>query len=199
MSTEVPRATVRAFSELEHVARARYGDAGWARALAAMSPPARAACETGSVDPPDALFLEALATADDILASGNGDLATALGEARADAELADAAKEFEGDPLRLLREGASRFYRERANYGATSLEVTSNKAIVRFVVAEEWARKTGDRPPRGAPFITGFLERAVEIVTGTRLPARYSGAAPRIDTRFDRPMMNLVFEFDLEP
>ncbi|MBI2391298.1 MAG: hypothetical protein HYV09_17040 [Deltaproteobacteria bacterium] len=192
--TEIPSATGAAFHELLGVARAM-GDDGWTRAL---SPDTRAAL-SASADAlfPDELFLEALVAADDALAGGSGALATAVGRARADALVGPAAPSLGGDPFRFLKEAASLFYERRTNYGAASVELVPRKAILRLVVSEALARRLGARN-RGPLLAGAFLERGVELVSGTTQAARYIGHAPRIDTRFERPMVNLMFEFDLD-
>jgi hypothetical protein len=134
---------------------------------------------------PEELFVAALSMLDEATIR-------ALGEARADASLK--AEQFAGDPLRMLKVGAACFYEHRSNYGATSLELTPKKAIVRFLVSELLARS-----PATPILLRGFLERAVEKVVGEHMNARFAGNTPRIGgSRFDHPMYNAVFEFDLE-
>jgi hypothetical protein len=53
-------------------------------------------------------------------------------------------------------------------------------------------------PPRGPLLPAAFLERAIELVAGEPHVPRYTGHAPRVDARFDRPMVNLLYEFDLD-
>ena len=66
------------------------------------------------------------------------------------------------------------------------------------MVPEHFARRLDTVPNRGPMLVAAFLERGIELVSGTPLVPRYNGHAPRIDARFDRPMVNLLFEFDLE-
>jgi hypothetical protein len=142
----------------------------------------------------DELFVEALQAGSAL----DPALSLEVGRARADAVVTDAAPAFEGDALRFLREEASRFYRDRSTYGASSVELSPAKAVVRFVASEAFVRRAGDAQNRAPDLVQGYLERAVEIVSGTAQAARYVGHAPRIDARFDRPMVNLIFEFDLD-
>lgn len=199
MTPERPLATRRAFGELRDVVVARSGPEGLQRVLEALSPEARAAFVAPDPDArfPDELFVEALNVADAHDREGEGALALAVGHARADALVPETAAAYGGDALRFLREESARFYLGRTSYGASSVEVAPSKAIVRLVVPEHFARRLGEAPNRGPCVAHGFLERAVEIVSGTKQSPRYVGHAPRIDARFDRPMVNLVFEFDL--
>ena len=184
--SETPTATAEAFRELHDVAKARAG----AEAVAELEIP--------EVDSSDDLFVAVLNEADDALCNGNGDFARAVGRARADAIVGPRAKEFAGDALRFLKEGASLMFEGRANYGASSVELVPKKALLRIVAPEHLARKTGDVANRAPMLAAAFLERAVELIAGEAQTARYLGHAPRIDSRFDRPMVNLLFEFDLD-
>lgn len=186
---ETPTATAEAFRELRDVAAALDADA-WAR----VELPEGAL----DADSPDDAFIAALNDADDEVAGGSGDLARAVGRARADAIVAPRVAEFGGDPFRFLKEGASLLFDGRANFGATSVEVAPKKAILRVVAPEHAARKSGDAPNRAPILAAAFLERAIELVAGEAHAPRYIGHAPRIDSRFDRPMVNLIFEFDLD-
>ncbi len=199
MTPERPLATTRAFDELRDVVIARSGAEGFRRVLDALSAEARAPFASDDPDArhPDELWIEALNAADDRDREGDGALALAVGHARADALVPETAPGYAGDALRFLREESGRFYQGRTSYGASSVEVAPAKAIVRLVVPEHFARRLGDAPNRGPVVAHGFLERAVEIVSGHKQSPRYVGHAPRIDARFDRPMVNLVFEFDL--
>jgi hypothetical protein len=169
VNDDVPLVTRRAFEELAEVIRTRGGE-----------PPA--------IPGEDSIGEEKLVA---LLDSLDEETVRALGEHRADASLD--ADEFTGDPLRMLKVGASCFYQDRSNYGATSLELTPKKAIVRFVVSEGLARS-----PATPVLIRGFLERAVEKVAGERMTARFAGNTPRVGGRFNAPMFNSVYEFDLE-
>lgn len=192
---ETPAAKGAAFQELLAVARATGGD-GF---LGSLSPEARAAFDVGPDESvPDQLFVEALNVADDRLGQGDGSFARALGRARADALVAPVVAELGGEPFRFLKEGANRFYADRATYGASSVELVPKKAVLRMVVPEHFARRLDDAPNRGPILVSAFLERGIELVSGAPLVPRYNGHAPRIDARFDRPMVNLLFEFDLE-
>ncbi|MGZ3453084.1 MAG: hypothetical protein ACXWUG_01350 [Polyangiales bacterium] len=166
--TEVPLATRHAFEELAEVVHARGGE---------IAVPSE---ETV----PEEQFVDALGTLDE-------DTVRALGEARADASLKP--DEYQGDPLRMLKLGASSFYEDRCNYGAASLELTPKKAVVRFLVSDRMARS-----PSTPILIRGFLERAVEKVVGEHMIARFAGNTPRVGGRFESPMYNSVFEFDLD-
>jgi hypothetical protein len=195
--SETPCATAAAFDELRSVVRARSGDEGFARLLAASRPEIREAFGGGR-DRPDDLYAEALQIADRLDGSGAGELARAVGLARADAIVGPVRARFDDDPLKFLREGANLFYEGRATYGATSVELTTTKAVVRLVMPEHHARRASDLANPAPTMAGAFLERSVEIVAGAPHAPRYTGHAPRIDARFDRPMVNLLFEFDLE-
>lgn len=192
---ETPAATGAAFHELLAVARTLGPDA-W---LEELSPEARRAFDAGPAETfPDDLFCEALQTADEALAGGDGSVARALGRARADALVGRRAGELGGDSFRFLKEGASTFYEGRATYGATSVELAPKRVILRMVVPEHCARRVDAKPNRGPLLASAFLERGIELISGATLVPRYTGHAPRVDTRFDRPMVNLLFEFDLD-
>lgn len=184
--SETPTATAAAFRELRDVAAARSGAA------------AVEALEIPDSDSSDDLFVAVLNEADDALCNGTGDLARAVGVARANAIVGPRVKEFAGDALRFLKEGASLMFEGRANYGASSVELVPKKALLRIVAPEHLARKIGESPNRAPLLAAAFLERAVELIAGEAQTARYLGHAPRIDSRFDRPMVNLLFEFDLD-
>jgi hypothetical protein len=186
---ETPTATAAAFRELRDVAVSLNEEAWKTIELP------DGAFET---DMPDSVFVNALNDADDAIAGGNGDLARAVGIARADAIITPRADDFGGDPFRFLKEGASLVFEGRANYGASSVEVAPKKAVLRVVAPEDYARKNGDAPNRAPLLAAAFLERAIELIAGEGHAPRYIGHAPRIDSRFDRPMVNLMFEFDLD-
>ncbi len=187
--SETPTATAEAFRELRDVA-AELDTEAWEQ----VSIPEGAF----DVDTPDEAFVAALNAADDVVAHGSGDLARAVGRARADAIVAPRVAEFGGDPFRFLKEGASLLFDGRANFGASSVEVAPKKAILRVVAPEHAARKSGDAPNRAPILAAAFLERAIELVAGEGHAPRYIGHAPRIDSRFECPMVNLMFEFDLD-
>jgi len=199
MNEETPSATVLAFHELRDVATSLHG-ARFVEVRAAWPSAARAAVD--STDPEalvsDDIFHDALLAADDVLQSGNGDLVRAVGVARANAIVAPIASSFDGDPFRFLKEGASLVYQGRANFGASSVEVAPKRAVLRLVAPDHVARKNGEAGPRGPLLVAAFLERAIELVAGEPQVARYTGHAPRVDARFDRPMVNLLFEFELD-
>jgi hypothetical protein len=113
---DVPLVTRRAFEELAEVVRQRGGDA-----------PVVPADESIDED----LLVEALGKLDE-------ETIRAVGEARADSSLK--AEEYAGDPLRMLKLGASCFYEDRSYYGATSVELTQKKAIVRATSPTRWRR-----------------------------------------------------------
>lgn len=193
--TETPAAKGAAFQELLAVARSM-GNDDW---LGSLSPETRAAFDVPpDASVPDHLFVEALNVADDLLAGGDGSVARAVGRARADALVGPIAAELGGEPFRFLKEGANRFYESRATYGASSVELVPRRAVLRMVAPEHFARRLDDVPNRGPLLVSAFLARGIELVSGAPLVPRYNGHAPRIDARFDRPMVNLLFEFDLE-
>lgn len=148
--------------------------------------------EVPDTDVADDVFVNALNDADDQVPG----VARALGVARADALIAP--DDFDGDPFRFLKEGASRVFQERSNYGASSVELSPKKALLRLVAPDHAARKIGDVANRVPVMAGAFLERAIERIAGEPQIPRYLGHAPRVDMRFDRPMANLLFEFDLD-
>lgn len=199
MNEETPSATVAAFHELRDVATSRSGER-FAEVRAAWPSAARAALEStdGGELVADEIFHDALLAADDILEHGSGELVRAVGYARANAIVSPIVASFESDPFRFLKEGASLVYQGRANFGASSVEVAIKRAVLRLVAPEHVARRTGDAPARGPLLAAAFLERAIELVAGEPHVPRYTGHAPRVDARFDRPMVNLLYEFDLD-
>jgi len=199
MNEETPSATVLAFHELRDVATARRGDR-FQEVRAAWPSVARAALDNANLEEliSDDIFHDALLAADDVLENGSGELVRAVGVARADAIVAPIAASFEGDPFRFLKEGASLVFQGRANFGASSVEVAPKRAVLRLVAPEHVARKTNEATARGPLLVAAFLERAIELIAGEPQTARYNGHAPRVDARFDRPMVNLLYEFDLD-
>jgi hypothetical protein len=140
-------------------------------------------------DVPDSQFVDAL--------NAHGEeVARAIGVARATALIQP--DDYGGDPFRFLKEGASLVFAARSNYGASSVEVAPKKALLRLVAPEHSARKVGDAPNRVPVLASAFLERAIEVIAGEPHVPRYLGHAPRVDMRFDRPMVNLLFDFDLD-
>ncbi len=192
--SDQPSVHAAAFAELRLVIE-RHG------ALDLAIFPGEAADAFSSTDPDalfsDELFVDVLVAADDAIAAGSGTLVREVGAARADAKVDLEA--FKDQPLTFLKEGATSFYEGRSNYGAASTEISPNRAVVRLVAPEHYARRGSDAPNRAPLLFQGFLERAIELLSGVAQPARYAGFAPRIDARFERPMVNLLFEFDLEP
>jgi hypothetical protein len=199
MNEETPSATIFAFHELRDVATARRGER-FREVRDSWPSAARAALDNTDLEAlvSDDIFHEALITADDVLDNGSGELVRAVGVARANAIIAPIADSFDSDPFRFLKEGASLVYQGRANFGASSVEVAPRRAVLRLVAPEHAARKTGDAPPRGPLLVAAFLERAIELIAGEPQIARYTGHAPRVDARFDRPMVNLLYEFELD-
>lgn len=192
-------ATGRAFIELRDAALARADRPSWDAWVATLREDVGAAAAT---EDPRAFFREKMyflaLHAADARFGDDGSFAHSLGVARANAALVADKAEFEGDPLRFLRLGASAFYRDFLNYGATSLELVPKRAIVRFVLSELFTIKRDEGPNRTPNLLLGFLERAVEVLGGEAQGARYTGHALRADTRFGRPLYNQHYEFDLD-
>lgn len=189
--SETPCAKGAAFHELLAVARADFDD----RWLAALDAETRSAFDV-RVDAivPDDRFSAALEAAMD----AHPGLPRAVGRARAEANVGPNASTLAGDPFRFLKEGASLFYEGRATYGATSVEVLGDRAVLRMVVPERFARRPAEGSNPGPSLAAAFLSRGLELVSGLSREPRYTGPAPRIDERFDRPMVNLLFEFELD-
>lgn len=183
---DTPNATPEAFRELRTVVIALAGEEGWLR-LEVDIPEA---------DVPDEMFVNALNDADDLFSAGNGELARAVGVARAEALVN--AESFEGDPFRFLKEGASSIFDGRSNYGASSVELAPKRALLRLVAPDYAARKMDEVPNRLPMMASAFLERAIERIAGEPQVPRYLGHAPRVDMRFNKPMANLLYEFDLD-
>lgn len=189
--SETPCAKGAAFHELLAVARATFDD----RWLAALDPETRSAFDARpDAVVPDDRFCAALEAATD----AHPELARAVGRARAEAIVSPRVAALDGDPFRFLKEGASSFYEGRTTYGATSVEVLGDRAILRMVAPERFARRPGEGPNPGPTLAAAFLGRGLELVSGLSREPRYNGPAPRIDERFDRPMVNLLFEFELD-
>ena len=193
-------ATGAAFAELAAVARARgLDDAGWSLLVGSLPEKVRAPLQ-GS-DPKEAfdeqLYAQALHALDGKLGD-DGTFARAVGRARGDAVLATERATFDGDPLRFLKLGAGEFYRERLNYGASALELTPKKAILRFIFSPHLTLKIGEANNKGPLVVLGYLEHTVSELAGDPQSARYTGNAKRADTRFGQTVYNQHFEFDLD-
>jgi hypothetical protein len=193
-------ATGAAFAELVRVARARgLDDAAWSALLASLPGNVRAGLST---DDPKAVFDEklyaqALHALDEKLGN-DGTFAREVGKARGEAVLATERATFEGEPLRFLKLAAGDFYRDRFNYGASSLELTDKKAILRFIFSPHLTLKIGEISNKGPLVVLGYLEHTASVLAGAEQPARYTGNAKRADTRFGQTVYNQHFEFDLD-
>lgn len=190
-----------AWSELREATEARAPGA-WARVLAALSPAAREAAEASGVSS-DACWVEALDAADALASAGvveaSGALSRAVGARRFEALWGgDEAARFEGDPIGFLRAEAASFYRFRATYGAASLEVAPRKATIRFVASGAWLRRADGRPSVAPLAPLGFLDRAVERLSGAPRPGRYLGPARRADALAGVELFNLLYEYELD-
>jgi hypothetical protein len=181
-------ATGAAFAELAAVARQQgLDDAAWASLLASLPEKVRAALAES--DPKAAvdekIYAAALHALDEKLGN-DGTFAREVGRARGEAVLATERATFEGDPLRFLKLAAGEFYRDRLNYGASSLELTGKKAILRFIFSPHLTLKIGENNNKGPLVVLGYLEHTASELAGDKQPARYTGNAKRADTRFGR-------------
>ena len=193
-------ATGAAFAELGQVARARGLSHDEWTALVASLPEKLRAPLLG--EDPQAIFEEklyagALHALDDKLGNDGG-FARDVGRARGEAVLATERATFDGDPLRFLKLGAGEFYRDRLNYGASSLEITGKKAVLRFIFSPHLTLKLGELANKGPLVVLGYLEHTASELAGDKQPARYTGNAKRADTRFGQTVYNQHFEFDLD-
>lgn len=193
-------ATGAAFAELCAVARARgLDDGAWSSLLATLPATLRAPLEATDLSAAfeEKLYASALHALDEKLGD-DGSFAREVGRARGEAVLATERATFEGDPLRFLKLGAGEFYRDRLNYGASSLEITGKKAILRFIFSHHLTLKIGEANNKGPQVVLGYLEHTASALAGDKQPARYTGNAKRADTRFGQTVYNQHFEFDLD-
>ncbi len=186
-----------AFAELRRVVDAR-APGGWARVLAHVSEPARLAGSQPIEVVSDAVWVESLDVAEQIVGDDDGTLARAVGVARAEARLAELAAKWDGDPLGFLRAGGATFYRDRATYGAASLELRARHAMLRLVASTWWLRR-GDGRPSWAPLVAlGYFDHAVARLAGAPHRGRYVGHARRADALAGVALCNLIYEYDLD-
>lgn len=170
----------------------------WARVVETLSAAARAALEAPNEPAADAAWVEALDAAEELIDKGTGALARAVGAARADARLRELGGRYEGDPLGFLRAEAASFYRERATYGAASVELAARRATLRLVASTGWLRRRDGRPSVAPLVALGFFDRALEQLAGGELHGRYVGYAKRADALGGVELWNLLYEYPLE-
>ncbi|GAC1353667.1 MAG: hypothetical protein NVSMB47_06520 [Polyangiales bacterium] len=190
--------TGRAMRELRDAAITVAGADTWDAILATLPDASRAAFDAADgalID--ERHWVEALHLGHARI-EGDHALARTLGRARAEAVLAGDGAVFTGDPLRFLRVGASLYYKDRANYGASLCEMAPRKAVVRFVASPGTTLKRGTSPNESPFVIAAFLEHAASTLAESPQPCRYLGHTPRADQQFGQQVFNQLFEFELE-